>query len=68
MLSGEFNDFKWEANVDEEDIETEDGGVDVEVTTPTGGKIALIVYGPWPDIDSFAESVSEDAESYVDIS
>jgi hypothetical protein len=66
-ISGSFNDFQWEADIDENELEDADG-VEVEVVTPTGGKIAFSVYGPWEDIDVFKDLVEEDVESYTDLS
>jgi hypothetical protein len=67
-ISGEFGDFKWTADVEEEDLPDESGSVDVEIITPTGGKIGIIVYGPWEDVQSLADIIEQDGESYVDIS
>lgn len=68
MISGGFNDFHWQADIDEDELDHEEGPIAVDVTTPTGGKVAIVMYGPWEDLESFSDLVEEDVEYYTDMS
>lgn len=66
-ISGSFNDFHWEASINEDELEDADDVV-VEVITPTGGKIGFTVYGPFEDADDIGDIIEQDVESYTEIS
>jgi len=66
-ISGSFKDFQWEADINEDELDAD--SATVEVITPTGGKIAFTVYGPWEDdMDVFSDIVQDDVEAYVNLS
>ena len=67
MISGSFNDFTWEADIEEYEI-YEDEGFGVEVKTPTGGTISFEVYGPFEDLEVIGDIIQEDAEDYILVS
>jgi hypothetical protein len=70
MISGEFNEFKWQADIDEGDLELDEGFA-VTVETPTGGLITFEVYGPfeYEDYeDVIEELIEDDTEHYTSTS
>ena len=64
MLSGSFEDFQWSADIDDYELDYDEGFL-VEVMTPTGGTISFEVYGPFESEDIIGEIIQEDVEDYV---
>ena len=67
MISGDFNDFHWEADIDEDELDYADA-VAVDIKTPTGGSVAFVLYGPWEDLESFTELLVDDIDFYTSMS
>lgn len=65
-ISGKFNDFQWEADVTEDDLDTDDS-VEVTVTTPTGGNISFTLWGPFADLGDIEGLIEQDVEHYTDL-